>query len=386
MYSLPWHTSCIGPCESDIRTRPAGAAIPHSRPARAGRCASITTITVVGRWRIWRPTTCTGRRRSAGVKPRRASPRSPRWSIRSRAGGRPGVLDYRQRVLTSWAGRDRSVGREVSERGDGPYPEARLRAEPGRDLLLDYSTQGALAQRFRRPHAVERRVLVFEDRYNATAVAFKWRSTTADLHDTSNDSTEHGKRHAPDELTNPTTKSIPKGTLHRVLSDMAAVRLLDRSGNNYRLGGDLFELGMRASVQRSLLEVAIPFMEDLRAHPRDGAPGGPRRDGGGVPVENRGAPASKRTIENRRPDAGALQRHRKSAVGIRRQHIAGESAVRFAPPPHPAHHRPTRPVAHSARPHRNRGRRLRVRGIGHTVSCAWPHPSAKAKTSSPRSV
>ncbi|WP_172650919.1 IclR family transcriptional regulator [Rhodococcus opacus] len=57
--------------------------------------------------------------------------------------------------------------------------------------------------------------------------------------------------------------SIPKGTLHRVLSDMAAVRLLDRSGTNYRLGGDLFELCMRASVERSLLEVAIPFMEDL---------------------------------------------------------------------------------------------------------------------------
>lgn len=57
--------------------------------------------------------------------------------------------------------------------------------------------------------------------------------------------------------------SIPKGTLHRILSDMAAVRMLDRTGTGYRLGGSLFELGMRASVERSLLEVAIPFMEDL---------------------------------------------------------------------------------------------------------------------------
>ncbi|QSE87452.1 IclR family transcriptional regulator (plasmid) [Rhodococcus pseudokoreensis] len=57
--------------------------------------------------------------------------------------------------------------------------------------------------------------------------------------------------------------SIPKGTLHRVLSDMVAVRMLDRTGTGYRLGGSLFELGMRASVERSLLEVAIPFMEDL---------------------------------------------------------------------------------------------------------------------------
>ncbi|QHE73838.1 MULTISPECIES: IclR family transcriptional regulator [Rhodococcus] len=57
--------------------------------------------------------------------------------------------------------------------------------------------------------------------------------------------------------------SIPKGTLHRVLADMVAVRMLDRADAGYRLGGSLFELGMRASVERSLLEVAIPFMEDL---------------------------------------------------------------------------------------------------------------------------
>jgi DNA-binding IclR family transcriptional regulator len=58
---------------------------------------------------------------------------------------------------------------------------------------------------------------------------------------------------------------IPKGTLHRVLSDMVAVRLLDRAESGYRLGGHLFELGMRASVERSLLEVAIPILEELNA-------------------------------------------------------------------------------------------------------------------------
>lgn len=56
---------------------------------------------------------------------------------------------------------------------------------------------------------------------------------------------------------------IPKGTLHRVLADMVAVRMLDRTDAGYRLGGSLFELGMRASVERSLIEVTIPFMEDL---------------------------------------------------------------------------------------------------------------------------
>ncbi len=56
---------------------------------------------------------------------------------------------------------------------------------------------------------------------------------------------------------------FPKGTLHRVVTDLVAVRLLDHSDRGYRLGGQLFELGMRASVERGLLDVAIPFMQDL---------------------------------------------------------------------------------------------------------------------------
>lgn len=56
---------------------------------------------------------------------------------------------------------------------------------------------------------------------------------------------------------------IPKGTLHRLLSDLVKVRLLDRTRAGYRLSGQLFELGMRASTERSLIEVATPFLEDL---------------------------------------------------------------------------------------------------------------------------
>lgn len=59
--------------------------------------------------------------------------------------------------------------------------------------------------------------------------------------------------------------AIPKGTLHRILADMVAVRLLERTEAGYRLGGYLFELGMRASVERCLLEVSIPFLEELNA-------------------------------------------------------------------------------------------------------------------------
>ncbi len=56
---------------------------------------------------------------------------------------------------------------------------------------------------------------------------------------------------------------LPKGTLHRVVTDLVAVRLLDKGPSGYRLGGQMFELGMRASVERGLLEVATPFMEDV---------------------------------------------------------------------------------------------------------------------------
>jgi DNA-binding IclR family transcriptional regulator len=56
---------------------------------------------------------------------------------------------------------------------------------------------------------------------------------------------------------------LPKGTLHRVVGDLVDVRLLDRTEGLYRLSSQVFQLGMRASVERGLLEVAIPFMEDL---------------------------------------------------------------------------------------------------------------------------
>lgn len=56
---------------------------------------------------------------------------------------------------------------------------------------------------------------------------------------------------------------LPKGTVHRMCGDLVTARLLDRSSEGYRLGSHLFELGMRASVERGLVEVATPFMEDL---------------------------------------------------------------------------------------------------------------------------
>jgi DNA-binding IclR family transcriptional regulator len=62
---------------------------------------------------------------------------------------------------------------------------------------------------------------------------------------------------------------LPKTTTHRLLAELVELRLLEReAGGSYRLGGRLFELGMRASVERRLLEVAMPFLQDLyeRSH------------------------------------------------------------------------------------------------------------------------
>lgn len=56
---------------------------------------------------------------------------------------------------------------------------------------------------------------------------------------------------------------LPKGTLHRVAGDLVAHRLLDKTDAGYRLSGGLFELGLRASAERTLLEVAMPFLQDL---------------------------------------------------------------------------------------------------------------------------
>ncbi|MGI5501759.1 IclR family transcriptional regulator [Lentzea sp. CA-135723] len=56
---------------------------------------------------------------------------------------------------------------------------------------------------------------------------------------------------------------LSKATLHRLLGDLVEVRLLDRGSRGYRLGGHLFQLGIRASVERRLVEVSTPYLEDL---------------------------------------------------------------------------------------------------------------------------
>lgn len=56
---------------------------------------------------------------------------------------------------------------------------------------------------------------------------------------------------------------LPKGTAHRIAGDLVTHRLLDKDARGYRLSGALFELGLRASAERTLLDVAMPFLQDL---------------------------------------------------------------------------------------------------------------------------
>lgn len=63
------------------------------------------------------------------------------------------------------------------------------------------------------------------------------------------------------ELTRRT--GLHKATVHRLAGELVKVRWLERTPGGYRLARGLFELGMRAAVERSLLEIAMPFLQDL---------------------------------------------------------------------------------------------------------------------------
>ncbi|MDP3951074.1 IclR family transcriptional regulator, partial [Microbacterium sp.] len=56
---------------------------------------------------------------------------------------------------------------------------------------------------------------------------------------------------------------IPKPTVHRLVSELADWRIVEKTDAGVRLGLQLFELGQMASGQRSLRETAAPFLRDL---------------------------------------------------------------------------------------------------------------------------
>ncbi|MGQ4599762.1 IclR family transcriptional regulator domain-containing protein [Nocardia sp. R6R-6] len=56
---------------------------------------------------------------------------------------------------------------------------------------------------------------------------------------------------------------LPKTTVHRLTGELVGHKMLERVDGGYRLGSAVLELGLRALVGRSLLEVATPFLQDL---------------------------------------------------------------------------------------------------------------------------
>jgi DNA-binding IclR family transcriptional regulator len=62
---------------------------------------------------------------------------------------------------------------------------------------------------------------------------------------------------------------LTKSTLHRLCTDLVGTGLLERTADRYRLGRLVFELGMRATAERDLLEAATPHLEGLRTAVRE---------------------------------------------------------------------------------------------------------------------
>jgi DNA-binding IclR family transcriptional regulator len=56
---------------------------------------------------------------------------------------------------------------------------------------------------------------------------------------------------------------VAKASVHRLCNDLVEWGILERSGDSFRLGPRLFELGQRVPARRSLCDAALPFMEDL---------------------------------------------------------------------------------------------------------------------------
>lgn len=56
---------------------------------------------------------------------------------------------------------------------------------------------------------------------------------------------------------------VPKATVHRICADLVTWGVVERSGDAFRLGARLFELGSRVPSRRVLRELALPYLEEL---------------------------------------------------------------------------------------------------------------------------
>ncbi|MER5177878.1 IclR family transcriptional regulator [Streptomyces sp. NPDC002896] len=56
---------------------------------------------------------------------------------------------------------------------------------------------------------------------------------------------------------------LTKTTAFRLAADLVRLGLLERTGDSYRLGGKLFELGSLVPRRQDLRDAALPFLQDL---------------------------------------------------------------------------------------------------------------------------
>ncbi len=58
---------------------------------------------------------------------------------------------------------------------------------------------------------------------------------------------------------------LPRSSVHRILDQLVGVRWLERTGNHYRLGMRVLELGGLVAHHNRLHEMSVPFMQELHA-------------------------------------------------------------------------------------------------------------------------
>lgn len=61
---------------------------------------------------------------------------------------------------------------------------------------------------------------------------------------------------------------LPKATVHRLVNELVAVGLLDRSGTTWRIGMKMFEIGQLAPLQSGLRDTAAEVLLELRERTR----------------------------------------------------------------------------------------------------------------------
>jgi hypothetical protein len=161
---------------------------PSHQPVRVTQCGSLTTMTVAARWPIWPPSTCTRLECSAAANPPPAIEPFTRL-VDQVMTAEPYASAKRVFFIVDNASSHR--GTSAIDRLTARYPNAvMIHAPVHASWLKQVEIYFSIVQRkvltpnnFADLAAVEQRLTAFQDCYNRTAKSFRWRYTTADLHE-----------------------------------------------------------------------------------------------------------------------------------------------------------------------------------------------------------